>query len=437
MSDTTIILLGRYGDIVNILPLAWKRAQSGKVRWIVAKQFADIFQGIDYVQPIPIDVEYQDGIPAAQALAKKERLPNVIIPQPCNNPDTRRLTDSYQKEAWRLAGAMDEFGCYPPPFWNNVDLDIARAFKRSVLVFTEGHSSPYEHQYSLLGMLRGIGCEIEDGWHLKMDRPQDITPAIIGADLVIATDSLPLHLSRSCSTPVISIINDGWKGSVPPPQSIATFRYSGDPQMIVNKVKQILGWKSGEVVQVTDVHGETERHLVARKTWGKGVYKSEWKRDARSIGEPRNLHYFKDLLEAAMGVAHHNDCILWTNDDVQVYDSSREAFAEHVKMFDFCSVRRDKNHIGREAFAFHAGWLGNHFHEVPDVILGGPWWDLVIARWMRNYRGIKTTKENLGMDLFPCELQPGLVYHEPHESAWLEHMTTPAAIHNQKLWESN
>lgn len=434
MSDTTIILLGRYGDIVNILPLAWKRAQSGKVRWIVAEQFKDIFEGIDYVEPIPIKAEYHEGIPAAQALAKKMGLPNVIIPQPCNNPDKKRLTDSYQKEAWRLAGALDEFGCYPPTEWDNPGGQWAQWFHKTALVFTAGHSSRYEHENSLLAMLRGDGAEIVDGSHILCERPQGLIPGMQYADIIIATDSLPLHLSRSCCVPVVSIINDGWKGSVPPPQSVATFRYSDDPQMIVNKVLQIMDWKRGEVIQVTDIHGSTERHLAARATWGRGVFRSDWKRDATAIGEPRNLHYLKDLLEAALGVAHHNDCILWTNDDVQVHD--RDAFAEHVKNFEFCSIRRDKDHVGREAFAFRAGWLSQHLHEMPDVILGAPWWDLVIARWMRNFRGIKTTKENLAYDFFPCEIPPGAIYHEPHESEWLQHTKTPAALHNQKLWET-
>lgn len=437
MSDTTIIALGRYGDIVNILPLAWERSRHGKVRWIVSEQFADILEGAPYVEAIPFKGEYHESVQAAINYAKLQKLPNITVAQPCNPPDKKRLCDSYQKEAWRLSGALDEFGTLPTklewkPFPSKRNKSSGRPL---VLISTGGVSSPYENAFRLIAMIRGLDCEVVDADNVRCDSVLQIPALFNEANLIVATDSLPLHLSRLTKTLVVSIINNGWKGSIPPPQSIATFRYFDPVESIVSFVEKFVRKITspiGKLVHCSDIHGHTDRHLIARKSWGDGVFRSEWKRNSTQIGDKRSLPFLKSILEEALHHANPQDCILWTNDDVTIKHPNQ--FLLHTSVFDFCSIRRDPNHVGREAFAFNAGWLRKNLDSMPDVIIGVPWFDLVIARWMRELKGVKTTKENMAWDFFPAEIEPGAIYHEDHESSWLEHQESPAALHNKKLW---
>lgn len=56
MTDTCILQLGRFGDIINILPLVHKTG------WpiVVAEEFASLAQSIDYAQVIPAPVPAVD-----------------------------------------------------------------------------------------------------------------------------------------------------------------------------------------------------------------------------------------------------------------------------------------------------------------------------------------------------------------------------------------
>ncbi len=205
--------------------------------------------------------------------------------------------------------------------------------------------------------------------------------------------------------------------------------------MVADAARTVIESNPAPAVVVSNVFGESERHLRARAKWPKNVIaKKQWGRDATGIGDRRPLPYLKDLLRA--GLDSGAGTIIYANDDVSFAPGAIETMARHVAVFGAGCVRRDPSHVGREAFFFSAGFLREHLAGMPDTLLVVPKGDLVMARWMRKLCGIKTTKENLAIDFFPVELPPGLIAHESHKSSWLDSTQTPAALHNEKIWSN-
>jgi hypothetical protein len=73
--------------------------------------------------------------------------------------------------------------------------------------------------------------------------------------------------------------------------------------------------------------------------------------------------------------------------------------------------------------------------SIPDFYIGAPAFDLAIAALIRKYHGIVSTMENIAIDFYPSEMDPGMVVHEPHASNWSGHheFTLPANVHNTHL----
>src|SRR5437868_14086 len=105
-----LVQLGRAGDIINVLPLAFSLSRKlGQVNWLVGRDHASILEGCSYVRPI-IWPTGQDTLP--QAL-NQYRSHQVICTQAWLNPDGFKATDSFAKEQWRYAGMLDERDAWP------------------------------------------------------------------------------------------------------------------------------------------------------------------------------------------------------------------------------------------------------------------------------------------------------------------------------------
>jgi len=91
--------------------------------------------------------------------------------------------------------------------------------------------------------------------------------------------------------------------------------------------------------------------------------------------------------------------------------------------------------VGREIFWFRSDWLRANWGKLPDCYWTVQKPDLILAKWMRSMRGIKTTYENLEYDFAPVEL-PGIIEHEDHPSDWdrYEVLNSPEGRHNESLW---
>lgn len=211
---------------------------------------------------------------------------------------------------------------------------------------------------------------------------------------------------------------------------------------------------------------EKERHAKAEASWAvlyrKGraapCHYSRYARDAREIGDNRQLPFLKDVLLAARSKARKKDVIMFTNDDVILHPRLPEMVIRHIKLYDACSshrcefhyapmpsldcspdvfASRAEFHMGRDLFAFSRDWLERNWDDIPDFILGASDWDLCLAAMIRYKKGYDTTRQNY-LEVIPCcELPLGYVIHEGHPAHWArpENIdTAPSQIHNRRLF---
>jgi hypothetical protein len=233
----SVVALGRFGDVANALPIAYELSKTERPKFFVAHEFASILEGVSYVQPMVWKVDYKEVKKAI------DRIPNAIVCQAYKHPDQRRLTDSYQKESWRVAGWLDRFGTIPLVFdQRNKDREEALAkahgvTDETILVAGKGVSSPFG--LDLWAAMQGFP-NIVNLSEVRAERIFDIVGLIERARLLLTIDSAPLHFARATKTKVVALINEGWYGSVPPENGIA-IRYSeATPERIADGIIQCL-----------------------------------------------------------------------------------------------------------------------------------------------------------------------------------------------------
>src|SRR3990167_8767066 len=180
------VQLGRLGDILNLLPIAWDHHQSGQRCGImVAKEFSDVLDGCSYVDKIVFD-------------GKPFEISKVVPPH--------AITDSFCREAWRLAGNR-KFGTLPIVFDRREPLREIKWLpskrkrqgrkKKMMLVAVGGNSSPFQFKTLLLEILRlrFPRWNIIDLSLIQVDRFYDLLGLYEAANVLVAADSAPLHLA--------------------------------------------------------------------------------------------------------------------------------------------------------------------------------------------------------------------------------------------------
>lgn len=217
---------------------------------------------------------------------------------------------------------------------------------------------------------------------------------------------------------------------------------------------------------------ETERRVgEAFNSWvelyrqGGFVSAHTWDHDRNSeqIGDSRRLPFLKDVLVAGLNTGRRDDHVCITNDDTLLHRQTADYLLETLKTrpavssfrinFDKGGVPpldtapaellklsgrllpRGDNDLGRDLFAFRKDWLRDHWHEIPDFLLGELEWDLILAYLIRRDAGVQTTKFNMDKVMVECEMPKGYVIHERHNRLWTsqQHEASPAKQWNRKL----
>jgi hypothetical protein len=249
VSVPAVICLGRIGDIINALPIAYALHQERgiKPKFACSHEFASILDGVTYVQPVVWCIDYKE-LPLA---IKRAQGHEYYVVQAYKHPDQDRKTESYQKEGWRIAGWLDRFGKIPLVFDNRSemrekDTDFRASLltnpfhvnKTTILVAGTSVSSPFKHD--LVGTVRKAfpGHNVVDLSLIKCHRPYDLLGLMDNAACLVTVDTMHLHLARAANVPIVALINEGWFGSIPQGNVKSTIRYSQfTPDGVVSAIR--------------------------------------------------------------------------------------------------------------------------------------------------------------------------------------------------------
>lgn len=478
-----IVLLGRYGDILNILPVAKHfHDQSVKPRFYVSRDFADVLDGVSYVEPRVVDLPY-DRVNEAVKIASQEC--ELVLNAQVWGVDFQvpRQCGSYNVESWLRAGFANEFqdGQRFPLVLDRRDDERERQVSKPVtpgtilLNLASGFTAPFKDAAMFTSLIRESWAKdrpILDISHLKAHRIYDLLGLFDAAALLITNDTAALHLAAASNIPVIALRNnvmvDGhhWLASVPRCNCVLMVNYDEavvrqkEIQRVIEQVKEKDMRDTLPTIQTPpkvhrNIYHVVERHPEAneyrrkqkQRAWDSwaalyndGViplHYNDYKRTSKIVGDNRNLPFLKDVLARASEVAMPDDIILWTNDDNLLHPELPRMLRMFLAIYGACTAmrveyrqppnlslppetvaREGQPHLGRDLFACTAQWLADAWDELPDFLLGAPEFDLCLAAMVRRKRRFHTTRQNIATIIPCCELPPGYLVHEVHPSQW-------------------
>lgn len=431
---TCIVQLGRLGDVLNILPVVKRIADTeGKPVLMVHKDYAGI--DVDYCD---LDV-WDRGAWSDLSLAvrdARDKYKRVIVSQIHGDRwQSERKCPSFCIESWRMAGYADEFGALPLVLKRNpireTDMLIHKTHdvsKEVILVNCNGTSSPFASGHELRQLAEATGRHVVDLSKVRADKFQDILALYDNAGLLITTDTATLHLAQASGIPVIALVADNptpWHQSAQKGNEILRVKYSDfhkKREAITRAIDAVFNpRKVHHVYQEFSCDGETRRRNdFAQATWNYPAFVtghpvSRLERDSSHIGDARGLSFIKDIIDSVK--AAPSDVIVFTNTDTCLrkgfwWEAMASDVPLHGHRYDFDKLTRPldateiptgKWYPGSDVFVFTKGWWDSVKADFPDMLVGAESWDKIMRSMIIHYGGEET--------FAAC-------YHEKHAAHW-------------------
>lgn len=260
-----LVALDKTGDIINLFPLLHAEPET---RLMVLRDYAPLFEGLSYSEPIIFDGQFHElGRAMKDAKAITPDVRSVTFTGDADTVKTftfaptgtpKATASSFAKEAWKIAGRIDLWNAQPKLIFDkrspereaallNSVCPLKRGPKRKLmLVSAGGVSSPFQHRELLMTLLTlkfKAKYDIVDLSQVKAERFYDLLALYERADVLVATDSAPLHLAQACpDLPVVAFVNDKptlWRGSPWRSNHVFHCRYSDFPARAVEMLSRI------------------------------------------------------------------------------------------------------------------------------------------------------------------------------------------------------
>lgn len=230
-----IVCMGSYGDLCIILPYAYDvfKRTNKPINIVVAQNYADLLEGVSYINPIIYPEKWQRGQPQETVMKAVEWVrqqcgDGVKWINPVESAGPRKQAgESFVHEMWQTLGRFND--------WRNAQLTfdrrdsvretyLAKKFlvdkldRPIVLLALDGAASPFPNRDDLSGALRASlnGAAVLDISAVKGERPYDLLGLMDRAQLLVAADTFALHLSAASKVPVIALSRDlptFWNGT--------------------------------------------------------------------------------------------------------------------------------------------------------------------------------------------------------------------------------
>ena len=460
--------LGRYGDIINTLPLLKFEAEreGAPMPLVVAKDYVQLLEGVSYVQPVVFDGKMPE-LNRAIAWAKTKYNEVINLQVYGKGYHQERRCNSFVVEQWRNGGRYCQWGL--PLDFDRRDADReAKLFasldngKPMLLVAVHGFSSPFVYDTSLLQELRekfSATCNIVDLSKVNAHRVYDLLGVFDKAACLVTIDTMHMHLAHGSAVPVVALATDTptmWHGAEQRAEHAFYCRYNQFPLMRPRIMKTIADIVKGRLVVPSRIFhiyskpadptpDQLRRNTNALLSWHREqtaawvdfpIDSAELVRTAKDVGDKRDLPFVRDMIQSAVNRSRTADDILvLSNTDVAITNGITSEIVSAVEQhgaffthrFDFDGpmtiVRRDEFRLGKwypgsDVFGFSVRWWKTYGDQYPDMILGAEFVDAVLRQLI---------KFNGGTELHRC------VYHERHTSQWQLQPRNKANLHNKRL----
>jgi hypothetical protein len=458
-----LVQLGRIGDILNVLPIAYEQfIQGNRLTILTAKEFSTVLDGVNYVDRLIYNGRYEDLNTAVSYMTATGHRP-LITQVYGNGVQYMRKTESYMRDSYHRLGLDHRYEQLSLLFdRRNAEREaalIAQVDWSKPVVFVNfgGHSCPFSRGPALLEHLRHSlpGFNVVDLGPIKATRFYDLLGLLDKASALVTIDTATLHLAKASAVPVVALVGaDPWVRSTRSANHLLHRTYlEVDPDEVVEAIQRTSRRASKLVHVWSDFNmapSERERQLRAATSWEREYKLAPWvpcpvtpdklKRDAqKELGDLRPAPFVKDFLEIGMReTKRDSDIVVLTNSDVGFTPGTSEMLnrlvsakgSAYAYRFDHSPEDVKAGEIsylkcvsgawcgGVDLVAFTRKWLKMHFASLPDMVLGRTKWDTV-------YRDI--VKRTGGGEAY------GSIYHEGHASFWIQEPKTAGNLHNINL----
>lgn len=387
-SKVCIVQLGRYGDIINILPVAQHIHNTyGRPTIVCSEQFASLMEGVSYADCWPLPIQYdQLQFALRSALSKFQWCLISQIYAPGMQID--HLTPSFTEESWRLLGMGYRYKDLTlRPLFDKRDpareetlLNKVRGNDTRPMVcvnFTSGISSPFADGASLQ---QAVFDKFGERFHLvdlakvTGERFYDLLAVMEKSVAIVSCDTGTLHLATATDVPIVALVNSSpWLGSYARGNVVERITYNDarrDPAALLQAIDKAVVDRSKlpakinvllpprrRIFHVSERHRETnpaqlERVTKSQETWqrlysesgviGMPLDEACYPRSACDMGNRRKLPYLKDILAPALKLADPHDIIFITNDDIHLHPDIAKMLELHIGMFEAASSIRSE-----------------------------------------------------------------------------------------------
>jgi hypothetical protein len=213
---TAVVQLGRYGDILNILPVL---QQLDDPVLVTSEECADIGQSISYATVDPFDGDIFDEYFKAVSYARTKYdrvLPTQVCP--AYAPDLN-LLDGFMEQSCALAGPEHVIN-FRAGKYDDILIDrrseereakLCKAHLKKdarVLLNLSGHSSPFPCKEKLVSLLQERGIGFVDMASIRAEVFTDLLGLFDRVPLLVTADTGTLHLAGAHGRiPYIAFVN--------------------------------------------------------------------------------------------------------------------------------------------------------------------------------------------------------------------------------------
>ena len=474
---TAIVQLGRYGDIINALPAirAFGQKRGQKQNVVVATEFADVLEGVSYVEPVLFNGGFEK-LPDAIGFAS-QKYNEIIVSQVWGQGvDVRKECQHYNLDNWERLGMVDRWSEPMPPIFDQRNYVREREQINKIVPWTDeplvavslsgGATSKLPEGANIKAIIKatfGNTIRLVDLDAFRFTKIFDAIGVLELADAIVTTDTVWLHLAAETNVPVAAFLSQisDWHKTKPRCKCTLELHDASD-----DSVNRLMNWLKVRVnsaeqrgfAQCCETHKPLpSRVRKAQRSWKILESRDKWKiamlgkynRDSRILGETRDLPFLRDVLQYGLESCGHDDYLVFTNDDTILIQGIQNEIKRVLSRGVALTANRidierwsgvppttvQTNHQGRDLLAFKSSWLRKHLNEFPDYALGLCDWDIGIAAHIRYLAGKKWNHDISWQIEDDCELRPGWVLHERHEPTYPNARTvlTPGLLYNRRL----